>query len=162
MPYNPYSYTNVPVQPVNTPMAQMPSATYNQMPYINQQPQQPEQLMNGGLIVVPTEEDVKRYPVAPGNLVTFRIENQPVIIEKSMGRSQFASPQYERYKLSKEDAPEVAVEKEIIPEKSNTEFAEIKKSIEHIDVQIDILKDNYADLARSIKALNKKSKEEDE
>ncbi len=70
-----------------------------------QQPvQQPiQQMQNGGYVVVQNEEEVRRYPVAHGNLVTFRIENQPIVIEKSMGFSQFDTPHYEKYKLIKED-----------------------------------------------------------
>ena len=64
---------------------------------------QAQPIQNGGYVVVQDEEEVRRYPVAHGNLVTFRIENKPIVIEKSMGYSQFDTPHYEKYKLVKED-----------------------------------------------------------
>ena len=91
-----YPYNYYPTQP---------NAYQNVNPMNVQQPiQQPvQQIQNGGYVVVQNEEEVRRYPVAHGNLVTFRIENQPIVIEKSMGYSQFDTPHYEKYKLIKED-----------------------------------------------------------
>lgn len=156
MQYN-NPYMNLPVQPTtSTPMYQQPyMMPQQQMPIQQPQPQQRPQndtLNNGGLIVVPNEEEVHRYPVAPGNLVTFKIENQPIIIEKSMGRSQFDTPQYVKYTLSKADMNEEDIS---TTSNSSSELAEIKKIIEHIDVQIDILKDNYSDMNKTINKLNK-------
>ena len=81
------------------------------IPYYNPyQPQQAQQMQpQTGFVTVHTEDEALRYPIAPGNSITFKIEGQPVIIEKSMGFSQLDSPKIERFKLVKEDAP---VEKE--------------------------------------------------
>lgn len=176
MPYNPY-YSNLPVQPAmpmyqNQPSYMMPQQNTQQM----MQPQnipssmpQSETLTNGGLIVVPSEEDVMRYPVAPGNFVTFKIENKPIVIEKSMSRSQFASPHYERYKLIKENdnSNEIVSNKESassVEVYHESDIADIKKAIEHIDLQIDILKDNYTDIKKALKtnSIVKSKKEGDE
>lgn len=67
------------------------------------QPQMPQQVQNNGFISVPNEDIVNTYPIAPGNCVTFKIEGKPIVIEKSMGFSQFESPKIDRYRLVRED-----------------------------------------------------------
>lgn len=163
MPYNQYSaYSNLPVQPTSQPvmyqpsymgMMQQPQQMPMQMNSPQMQPQQnqpntTEQLNNGGFIVVANEAEVRRYPVAPGNFVDFRIENQPIIIEKSMSRSQFAAPQYVRYRLVQEDMPDNTVEDDKIkmqnlPEDTHmqSDIEDIKKAIQRLASQIDSLKD---------------------
>lgn len=81
------------------PMQQVsqPQPTQNQM-----------QIQNGGFVSVANEEMVRNYPVAPGNCVTFKIEGQPIVIEKSMGFSQLESPRLDRYRLVREEAPDPA------------------------------------------------------
>lgn len=74
---------------------------------IQQQIQQP-QIQDGGFMVVPNENIVNTYPVAPGKCITFKIEGQPIVIEKSMGFSQLESPRIDRYRLIKEKAPKEA------------------------------------------------------
>jgi hypothetical protein len=44
------------------------------------------------MMPIPTEEDALKYPIAPGNSIMFKIENQPLIIEKTMGLSQLDTP----------------------------------------------------------------------
>lgn len=66
-----------------------------------QQPQQ--QIQNGGFMLIPNESVAYNYPVAPGNCVTFKVEGKPIIIEKSMGFSQFDSPRLEIYDLVKRE-----------------------------------------------------------
>ena len=64
---------------------------YQQMQQpIQQQIQQPQQMQS--IMIMPSEQDALRYAVAPGNSIMFKIENQPLIIEKSMGLSQLDSP----------------------------------------------------------------------
>ena len=159
MQYNPnlygYGQVQMPYQPMYQPQSQPQMQLQPQQAQVQQQS---DQLNNGGLIVVSSEDDVKKYPVAPGNLVTFRIENQPILIEKSMSRSQFDTPQYTKYTLSKADMTE---DNSPTVSESSSELAEIKKIIEHIDVQIDVLKDNYSDINKALNKL-KKVKEVDE
>ena len=69
-----------------------------QMPMYQQKPQT-------GFVVVGTEEEALRYPIAPGNSITFKVENQPVILEKIMGFSQLDSPQVRRYRIVEEEPP---------------------------------------------------------
>lgn len=85
-------------------------------PMIQQQQQQQNtvpQIQNGGFMLVPSEEFVRNYPVAPGNCVTFKIEGKPIVMEKAMGFSQLETPKIDKYRLVKEEptseqkAPEV-------------------------------------------------------
>lgn len=71
-------------------------------PYQMQQPQQP-QMQNGGFVLIPNENVAYNYPVALGNCVTFKVENKPIVIEKSMGFSQFESPRIDVYDLVKRE-----------------------------------------------------------
>lgn len=96
----------------------MPSYNYNypqyqpqyypQMPVQNapttQQAQQAPQIQDGGFITVPNEETVYNYPVQIGKCVTFKIEGKPIIMEKSMGYSQFDAPKIDKYRLVKEES----------------------------------------------------------
>ena len=54
---------------------------YNQYGQFQNQPQLQNQsnIQSGNLISVHNEEEAKMYPVAPGNSVTFKDENQPYI-----------------------------------------------------------------------------------
>ena len=106
-------------------------------PYYPYQPQmipqvnnQPQQQMQSGLITVHTEDEALRYPVAPGNSIMFKIENQPVVIEKTMGFSQLESPKIERFRLEREDAPQ---------EKPTVTYA-LAEDIERIDAEIEKIK----------------------
>ena len=68
------------------------------------QPQPQMQIQDGGFVTIPNAEMVYNYPVGMGKCVTFKVEGKPIIIEKSMGFSQFDSPKIERYRLVKEEA----------------------------------------------------------
>jgi hypothetical protein len=109
-----------------------------QFPQYLQQPSQQsnQQIQNGGFVVVHTEDEAMRYPVAPGNSVTFKIENQPVVIEKTMGFSQLDSPRIERFRLVKENVEEQKTPVETVKyaladdlEKLKTEIAGIKERL---------------------------------
>jgi len=82
---------------------------YYQQPYYQQPPMpqaqvQPQmQMQNGGFISVPSEQVARNYPVAPGSVMTFKIENQPYVCEKAQGFSQFEGPIFNKYKLVKEE-----------------------------------------------------------
>lgn len=92
----------------------MPNYNYPYTPVPNfQQPIQPTQptpaTQSNGFMVVPNEDIVRNYPVAPGNCVTFKIEGQPIVMEKSMGFSQLEPPRIERYRLVREDVEATAI-----------------------------------------------------
>lgn len=66
-----------------------------------QQPQQ-QTTSTGALIPVPDEDFARSYPVAFGQSVSFRDENQPYIYTKTMGVSQMEPPSFKKYKLVEE------------------------------------------------------------
>lgn len=79
----------------------------NQFPYYQMpQYQMPQQKPQTGFVVVGTEDEALKYPMAPGNSIMFKVESQPIVIEKTMGFSQLDSPVIAKYRLVKEDAPE--------------------------------------------------------
>ena len=92
-----------------------------------------------GFICVPNEETVYNYPIAPGNCVTFKIDNSPVVLEKSMGMSQFETPQIKRFRLVEEEVTEPKVEHtdyEVVKE----ELELLKSEFEKIRGEVDALK----------------------
>ena len=99
--------------------------------------QQTQQIQNGGFMVIPSEEMVKNYPVAPGNCVTFKVEGKPIVMEKSMGFSQFESPKIDRYRLVKEESEEVNESQEVV---NDEHYEEIKTDIEKLWGAIDEIK----------------------
>lgn len=66
----------------------------------------PQQIQNGGFVIVRSEAEARNYPVALGNSVTFKDETSSHIYTKTMGFSQLETPKFEKYKLIKEDTPE--------------------------------------------------------
>lgn len=79
---------------------------YQQYPYPYTQ-QQPQQIQNTGFVSVRSMEEAFNYPIAPGNSITFKDENQPYVYTKTKGFSPLEQPTFERYKLVKvEDAPQ--------------------------------------------------------
>lgn len=73
-------------------------------PYMNYPQYQTQQtIQSGGFVSVPTVEQARSYPVAPGNSVTFKIENAPYICTKTQGFSPLDVPVFEKYRLIKED-----------------------------------------------------------
>ena len=99
MAYNYYPNYYQPMYPQIQP-------TYQQQPQMQTQPvQQPvqPQIQNGGFISVRSEQEARSYPIAPGNSVTFKDENMPYVYVKTMGFSQLDSPNFEKFRLVKEE-----------------------------------------------------------
>ena len=89
----------------------MPNYYNNPYPYYQQtqqnyQQQTQAQIQNGGFVAIPNENMVNTYPVAPGNCVTFKVEGQPIVLEKSMGFSQLEAPKIRRFRLVEENIVE--------------------------------------------------------
>ena len=117
-----------------------------------QQPVTPVPQLSNQTMMIATEEEVMKYPIAPGNTIPFKIDGQPLIIEKSMGMSQFDSPKYERYRLVKEgqndrkepltekteDKSEYILKAEYEENRAHTEddIKEIRNSIEESTAQL--------------------------
>ena len=76
---------------------------YNPYQLYNPSMQQNARQDGNTLIPIHNIQEVFNYPVAPGNSVSFKHETEPYIFIKTMGISQFDSPQIIKYKLVKED-----------------------------------------------------------
>lgn len=90
MAYNPYT----------------PYGGYPQYPAPPITPEPPKQIQYS-VLNAPSVEHARNYPVAPGNSVSFKIENQPFLCTKSMGFSPLEKPVFETYRLVKEDEAEI-------------------------------------------------------
>lgn len=150
-----YAYPNqyqIPLQAQTQP--QMPQMQMQMQPQAQTQAQ--PQIQNGGFVCVPTIEDAKNYPVAPGNVVTFKIEGMRVLAEKSLGWSQFATPEFRLYKLVEEDVPEESTAP--LPEYAlKSDLDEINDYLADLQEQVDALKN-----PPKPKVPRKRIKEEDE
>lgn len=94
--------------------------------------QSTQAIQDGGFVTIPNAEMVYNYPVGMGKCVTFKVEGKPIIIEKSMGFSQFDSPKIERYRLVKE-----SIEEPIYSEKELTDIDKVKSDIKEIWGKLD-------------------------
>lgn len=125
---------------------------YNQM-YLQQQlqsiqqPQQANQtpqIQNGGFVMVKDINEAMNYPVAPGNSVTFKNENQPYIYTKTLGFSQLDQPMFEIFKLVKEEnelpKEEIKEELPVIEYLSIDEAEKLKTEIENLKTEIGFLR----------------------
>lgn len=102
MAYN--NFFNNTYQPYQSyPQFQPPN--YYQTSAITQQVQQSvqPQIQNSGFVSVRNEQEARNYPIAPGNSVTFKDENQPYVYVKTMGFSQLDRPNFEKFRLVKEE-----------------------------------------------------------
>lgn len=79
---------------------------YPQLQNVQPQQQNTNQIQNGGFVMVKDISEALNYPVAPGNSVTFKNENQPYIYTKTLGFSQLDQPVFETFKLVKEEYAE--------------------------------------------------------
>lgn len=84
------------------PNYQQPALQYQQV----QPTQQTQQIQNGGFVSVRSKQEALMWPIAPGSSITFKDETAPYVYTKTMGFSQLDRPQFETYRLIKEDEPE--------------------------------------------------------
>ena len=108
-----------------------------------QQMQQPT-IQQSGFVLVPSEQEARNYPVAPGNSVTFKDENAPYCYVKTMGFNQLDRPTFERYRLVKEEMPTEAAESATTAQtqqkKVTVDYA-LKADLEAVWTEIDALKE---------------------
>ena len=120
-------------------------------PQFYQQPQQviPQaqpQMQSGGFMSIRSEQDARNYPVAPGSVVTFKIENQPYVCEKAQGFSQLEGPIFNKYRLVKEDSN--LTHTEALDNEANNYIT--KDEIKSIWDEIEALKHALADLKEGV------------
>ena len=125
----------------------------------NTQPQM--QIQNGGFVVVRSEQEVYNYPISLGSCITFKIEGQPIVMEKIMGFSQLEAPRVKRYRLVEEEVqqePQKSTDSEAFDTKDiNTTIDNLKAEIKAIYSEIEGIKDKLKPTQR---VTNKKAKEE--
>lgn len=115
MAYNPYYYGNYQPNfynggnPYYQPQQQ--NMMQNQQPQQQPQNQQPA-IQQSGFVSVPSMDDVRAWPVAPGNSITFYVETvPPILATKTKGFSQLEPPIIKEFNLvEKEAAPSGARE----------------------------------------------------
>ena len=100
-PYN--SYQNL--------MYQQPYPYYQpyqyQQPMPYQQPvQQTQQPQNGGFVQIRSFDEVRNWPIAPGNTVTFIDEARTHMYTKTASYNQLEAPSIVSYLVMREDAPQ--------------------------------------------------------
>lgn len=94
---------------------------YNPYPYYqtafqqNYQPNYQTNQMQNGFVSVRTIEEAYNWPVAPGNSITFKVENTPYICTKTKGFSPLETPVFERYRLVKEEDAQKPQESPVEP-----------------------------------------------
>lgn len=135
--YPQYVYPSYQQYPYMLPQNSQSQGQQNQSQSQNQTPQTPP-IRNNGFILVSSEEEAYRYPVALGNCVTCKVENEPIVIEKSMSFSQLDNPRIDRYRLVREDvvdapkAIEEVIEDKSMPDELKDELQAIRREIEGI------------------------------
>ena len=91
--------------------------------------QQPvsQQIRSGGIVSVGSEDEARRYPVAPGYTVTMRDETGPYLYEKTMGYSQLDQPVFRKARIVFEDDAQSQQEKQEKPSEPQKVYAELKQ-----------------------------------
>lgn len=154
------------------PVSYQPNYFGNQNPYAYQQvqPQQQAQpvqrIQQSGFVLVQSEQEARSYPVAPGNSVTFKDERGPFCYVKTMGFNQLDQPLFEKYRLVKEDAPEIAsgssVAKDSASNDKESAYA-LKSDLDAIWGEIDGIKEKLrARTAANVKRIVEVEGDEDE
>lgn len=111
----------------------------------SQQMQQPA-IQQSGFVSVPSMDDVRAWPVAPGNSITFYVETvPPILATKTKGFSQLEPPIIKEFNLvEKEAAPSEARESPTTHEQpaptKNTTYA-TKDDLAAIWDELDALKE---------------------
>lgn len=123
-----YNYSYYPTQNNAFP------TSLNVAPTQPTQMQTQAQIQNGGFVSVPNEDMVYSYPVAMGNCVTFKIEGKPIVMEKSVGFSQFEAPKIKRFRLVEEEAEKPTGSSEISDlDKVKSDIKEIWGKLDEIE-----------------------------
>ena len=119
-----------------------------------QQPQQQNmqqsspQIQNGGFVIVKDINEAMQYPVAHGNSVTFKDENQPYIYTKTLGFSQLDQPIFETFKLVKEEhteTPKMASDETIVQFLTLDEGNALKAELDVVKSELQFLRELIED-----------------
>lgn len=122
-----------------------------QQPMQYQQPQQPAaqqmqnnnqnmQIQNGGILTVRSEDEARRYPLAPGSSMTFFNETEPYCYKKTMSFSPLDHPTFEKYKIVKEEVVDVPKTEEHHDPEWKTEFDLLHERIAALEEELKAIK----------------------
>lgn len=155
MPYNTWNnYPQWPYGQMNPVNPYYQQNNFQPTPMQGQQPQQ--QIQNNGFVRIPSENDARMYPVAPGNSVTFIDENSPYCYVKTMGFSQLDAPKFEKYRLVKEEVTEETVQ-QVAQNTATTQVPQemaiidaLRGDLDALRVEVDNLKDKIEKPSESV------------
>lgn len=130
---------------------------YNNYPQYNQQPQpqyQSQQMQTAGCMMVPSEEDVQKYPVAPNTAMVFLLQDLSACYIKATGSSMLDAPRIQRYIRDDHTNAPVNAQNTLV-QKDTIDYA-VKADIEKIQKQIDSLNEQVRPLLRNSNNNNRK------
>lgn len=115
---------------------------YNQPQY---QSQQQAQMQTAGCMMVPTEEEVQKYPVAPNTAMVFLLQDLSACYIKATGSSMLDAPRIQKYVRDDQTNTQINVQN---TQKNSPDYA-VKADIEKIQKQIDSLNEQVRPLLRN-------------
>ena len=115
---------------------------YNQPQY---QSQQQAQMQTAGCMMVPTEEEVQKYPVAPNTAMVFLLQDLSACYIKATGSSMLDAPRIQKYVRDDQTNTPINVQN---TQKNSPDYA-VKADIEKIQKQIDSLNEHVRPLLRN-------------
>jgi len=130
-----------------------PQYSQPQPPY---QTQQQMQMQTAGCMMVPTEEEVQKYPVAPNTAMVFLLQDLSACYIKATGASMLDAPRIQKYVRNASE--NVQKQSENTPENVHN-FAE-KTDIDRIQKQIDTLNEQIKPLLRNGQKPERKNNEQ--
>ena len=95
--------------------------------------------------MVPTEEEVQKYPVAPNMAMVFLLQDLSACYIKATGASMLDAPRIQKYVRDDQINTQINVQN---TQKTNPDYA-VKADIEKIQKQIDSLNEQVRPLLRS-------------
>lgn len=125
------------------PNYQQPALQYQQV----QPTQQTQQIQNGGFVSVRSKQEALMWPIAPGSSITFKDETAPYVYTKTMGFSQLDRPQFETYRLIKEDEPEAR--QNAVQQQNNADYA-LKSDLEVLVTAYNRLQNDFEVIKKTL------------
>lgn len=119
---------------------------YNQpQPQYQSQQQAQMQMQTAGCMMVPTEEEVQKYPVAPNTAMVFLLQDLSACYIKATGSSMLDAPRIQKYVRDDQTNTPINVQN---TQKNSPDYA-VKADIEKIQKQIDSLNEQVRPLLRN-------------
>lgn len=112
------------------------------------------QTQSNAFVPIPSEEDARGYPIQRGSSITFRDENLPYIYIKTLGFGQLDSPIFEKYRITKEDAPVIRRAESAPPREEMDKLSNYVTKAEYGQIcdEIDTLKETVERLRKELGA----------